>query len=36
MCELESNRVIDDDIDHRQRRLHVCIRATRGHFEYSA
>jgi len=27
--------VIDDAIDKWRNRLHACIRATRGHFEYS-
>jgi len=35
MCKLEWNSVIDDGIDHGHSRLHACIRATGGHFEYS-
>jgi len=27
--------VIDDGIDQWRRRLHACIRATGGHFEYA-
>jgi len=33
MCELS---VLDDDIDQWRRRLHACILATGGHFEYSS
>ena len=35
MSEFEWDRVIDGGIDQWRRRLHACIRARGGHFEYS-
>jgi len=35
LCSGVGHRIIDDAIDKRHRRLHIDLRATGGHFEYS-